>query len=374
VSLLGGQKIALLAVAVATLVRLAATPFLGEEVSFIAGAPAVLLSSFFGGRLAGLTTILFGTGLDLLISGKDGATSLAAAAPRLILWLFSAMAILVVSVELRSALETVRRREKELRELGKRLELVVSELEHRGRNALAIVDALSSDVALSAGSVPEYRLMLSDRLRALSMSYAALTRTSEEALPLCELIDDILRPFGGRVAASGPPCRIAPNASLPLSLALHELATNATKYGALSQPGGRVTLSWSKDGGRLRLIWSEVGGPAPASAVREGFGSQLLRTVFRHVPGGDIQLARAPQGLICDMALRCLAPSPAVGRREGGGAPRPSLATDSGSPPPSRPEAERFRGSQAQARAHLRPVPSPEDRAPDVASHGASEG
>jgi two-component sensor histidine kinase len=87
-------------------------------------------------------------------------------------------------------------------------------------------------------------------------------------------------------------------------LALHELATNAMKYGALSQPGGQVSLFWSiATAHRIRLVWSELGGPPPAATAREGFGSQLLRNAFRQIPGGDIQTAWAPHGMTCEMVL-----------------------------------------------------------------------
>jgi two-component sensor histidine kinase len=305
-SLFGGQAIAVFAVGLAAIARGAASPLLGSDVSFIMAVPAVLLATFFGGRLAGLTAIIAGSGLDLLIASQGGHLAVLKATPRLIVWLSSAAVVMLITVQLRAVLDMLRLRESELLAARDRLELLVHELEHRGRNALAIVQALSHDVARSSTSVAEYSQALDGRLSALALSYKALTRHGSAPVEVGDLVREALKPFGRQIKiCNGPDCRIPAASSLPLSLALHELATNATKYGALSTPSGEVALDWTvKTGGVLDLHWVETGGPKLVAVSPEGFGSKLLRNVFRETPAGAFKALWRPQGMAFDISMQ----------------------------------------------------------------------
>ncbi len=102
-----------------------------------------------------------------------------------------------------------------------------------------------------------------------------------------------------RILPSGPDCEISPRHTLALSLGLHELATNATKYGALSNRVGEVDLRWDVSGGRLTLEWTERGGPPVGTPTSRGFGSRLLERLLGRDLGGEIRIDYHPQGLHC---------------------------------------------------------------------------
>jgi len=308
-SILQGQGIAAVAVGFAALARWAASPLLGTDVSFIMAVPAVLLATFFGGPLAGLTTVIAGSAIDIFIANSGGHAAIVRATPRLVVWLSSAGVVMLITVELRAILEKLRVRETELLAASDRLQLLIHELEHRGKNALTIVQALSNDVARSASSIAEYRRELGGRLVALAHSYEGLTKSASSPVEVAALVRDVLKPFGSQIKiTAGPDCSVAPAASLPLSLALHELATNATKYGALSQPGGEVTIGWTLQHDRdLEVEWRESGGPRPEAITKEGFGSTLLRKVFQAAPGGAFKATWRPEGMMFSLSMQAVA-------------------------------------------------------------------
>lgn len=312
-----GQLVALGAIAAAGLARWAALPLIGADVSFMTAIPAVLLATLMGGRAAGLTTLLAGSALDLSFSIGMGEGSFDRAIPRLVLWLCAAGFIMVVALNLRAALSALRARERDLIAAGERLQLVLHESEHRGRNALSIIRALANDAARSTNSVAEYHRLLVGRLSALSTSYTNLTRHVSEPVDLSELIHDVLALFGKRVQIlDGPPCRMPETACVPLTLALHELATNAIKHGALSKRSGVVIVQWTLlADGLLDLRWNEQGGPRPKAVVTEGSGSQFLRRVFEGLPGGSFKAAPEPKGM--DVQIR-LATAPSEALRDTG--------------------------------------------------------
>ena len=105
-----------------------------------------------------------------------------------------------------------------------------------------------------------------------------------------------------RIESDGPKIFLRPKAALAISMALHELATNAVKYGALSGPHGRVAITWApagENGGRFRLEWREMDGPPVTPPTRRGFGSRLLENGLAYDLGGEVRLAFEPTGLVC---------------------------------------------------------------------------
>ena len=267
-SWLQGQLAAIMAVACAGLLRWTIQPLIGAEASFLIAVPAILLVTLVCGRLAAATALGAGAALDLLFSVGFSGMTFPNALPRFIVWLCSACLVVVVGLGLRGALLSLKARELDLVAAGDQLKLLVHELEHRGRNALAIIQAVSSDTARTAPSVTEYERRLSGRLAALATSYSRLTKASTEQPDLLQLVRDVLAPFSERIRIEpSEACRIRSEASVPMALALHELATNASKYGALSAAGGEVLVSWEVvAGGSIEFHWTENGGPAPAEA------------------------------------------------------------------------------------------------------------
>jgi two-component sensor histidine kinase len=184
--------------------------------------------------------------------------------------------------------------------------LVVEELRHRVKNTLTVVQAIASQSLRGSGDLVAARASFTSRLQALADAHDILTANSWEAADLADILRRTLRPFqdgADRFVLSGPPLRLQPAAALSLGLAVHELATNAVKYGALSTEQGRVRIAWLIDAavhdGLFRLHWREQGGPPVVEPTRAGFGSRLIRGALGGEMQGRVRMAFAPEGLDC---------------------------------------------------------------------------
>ncbi len=170
----------------------------------------------------------------------------------------------------------------ERRRADERQRLLVNELNHRVKNALATVQAIAAQSLRDPRIPPEARTQFLGRLMALARANDVLVARSWTAASLAEIAAQVASPHGDaeRFRFDGPAVSLAPQAATALALGLHELATNAAKYGALSRPEGRVDLTWRLEGEgaerRLRLVWLESGGPAVAPPTVKGFGSRLI--------------------------------------------------------------------------------------------------
>jgi len=176
----------------------------------------------------------------------------------------------------------------EQRRLVEHQTLLVAELSHRVKNVLAVVQGIASQTFARATSLDEFREAFEGRLQALSVAHSLLLRANWRTLPLADLAAAVLAPFSASsVSVEGPALDLGAKQGVAMALILHELATNAAKYGALSPGGGRVDLSWSETGpGRLRLRWSETSLAADPEFRREGFGSRLIRRSVENDLGG----------------------------------------------------------------------------------------
>ena len=191
-----------------------------------------------------------------------------------------------------------------------RQELLMREVDHRAKNALAVVQAV---VRLSqADDMASFREVVEGRIAALARTHDLLSESRWNGLELRNLVEEELRPFtggkggiGGRVEVAGPALRLSPELTQTVALALHELATNAAKYGALKGDGDRLAVSWnSEKPGSLVLDWRETTAqPIAAPAERRGFGSELLSKSIRSQLGGEIAFDWAPDGLKCHLEL-----------------------------------------------------------------------
>jgi PAS domain S-box-containing protein len=178
--------------------------------------------------------------------------------------------------------------------------LMLRELNHRVNNTLATVQALASQTLRDSVG----RTAFEGRLTALSRAHDILTNESWQGAWLRELAIKALAPFDApneRISIGGPPVRLAPKQAVALAMALHELATNAAKYGALSNDQGKVELVWRRaiQRGRpeLHLTWTENGGPAVQRPTRTGFGSRLIGGLAKDV-GGSSNMDFRPGGLV----------------------------------------------------------------------------
>jgi PAS domain S-box-containing protein len=184
--------------------------------------------------------------------------------------------------------------------------LLINELNHRVKNTLATVQAIAFQTLKGDLTLAQARTGFEARLLALSKAHNLLTEQNWERASLERVVRDSLEHFAGgdRFALSGPEIWLAPRAALALALALHELATNAAKYGALSAEHGQVAIDWSDDGGVLRLDWKEQGGPAVAAPTRRGFGSRLIEQGLGGDLGGTARITFEADGLRCTVEAR----------------------------------------------------------------------
>jgi PAS domain S-box-containing protein len=186
--------------------------------------------------------------------------------------------------------------------------VLVAELNHRVKNILAIVQSVAGQTLRTSPSLPAFNKAFSGRIQAVSIAHDILTQTRWIGIGLSELLGTVLAPYGiseGRMTTEGPRVLLQARLVLPLSMVLHELATNASKYGALSVPSGQVTISWRLlgDGHRLELIWLERGGPPVESSGSRGFGTTLIERVVRFDLDGDAEVNFEHDGVRCVLSF-----------------------------------------------------------------------
>lgn len=191
--------------------------------------------------------------------------------------------------------------------------LLLNELNHRINNTLVTVQSLVEQTLRATDADRRLREDLTARLQALSQAHAALMERNWAGAELPDLIARAVAAYRlddeHRFRVEGPMVRLSPQQAVSFSLALHELATNAVKYGALSTPQGRVSLSWNQsidgDGGRhLTFLWAERDGPPVAAPSRRGFGSRLLARSFPEDGAGAVRMEFAPEGLRCTITVK----------------------------------------------------------------------
>jgi PAS domain S-box-containing protein len=190
------------------------------------------------------------------------------------------------------------------REAERRQALMVAELNHRVKNMLAVVAGIAHQTARSASSVEEFSSGFFGRLDALARGHELLTAGEWEGAELGELVQSLLGPYAEgeepHASFSGPPVRLEPRQVLSLSMILHELLTNAAKYGALSKPEGRIAVEWSLEGksqSGVRLVWTESGLSGIRPPRRNGFGLKMIGLSASHELGGTVEPEWREDGL-----------------------------------------------------------------------------
>ncbi|WP_230532160.1 HWE histidine kinase domain-containing protein [Microvirga roseola] len=186
-------------------------------------------------------------------------------------------------------------------------ELLINELNHRVKNTLATVQSIASQTLRNADAMADARAALEARLFALSRAHDVLTRENWEGAGLRDIVTEALAPYchdrENRLHVNGPDLRLSPRMALAIAMALQELATNAVKYGALSNTSGEVRIAWStvQEGNmqRLHLTWIESGGPPVEPPRRRGFGTRLIERSLAHDLGGQVGIAFEPMGVTC---------------------------------------------------------------------------
>ncbi len=183
--------------------------------------------------------------------------------------------------------------------------LLLGELSHRVKNVLAVVQSMATRTLTGGRSLAEAGEILIRRLHALSRAHDMLTTRNWRGAPLRAIVESELVPFAGRTRIEGPDLMIGPRMAQTLALVLHELATNATKHGALSNDDGQVSVAWavlgSGDNARFTFEWRESGGPIVAPPDRKGFGTSLLNIAITGDADGVSPLRFEPGGVVYEI-------------------------------------------------------------------------
>lgn len=293
----------LLLAVLAWAVRLPIEPYLQLQSPYATFFIAIVLGAMWGGRIAGFTALVAGGAIaNIALIEPAGGTHFASTQ----LWALLTYAIVgSVLLVLADRMTHISRRE---RELNRKLQLVRGELQHRIKNFISIAQALSSQTGRTSSNIEEFEGKFSKRLHALAGAQSLIDDPSHSSAGLALLIEQTLAPFqlDDRVElVSAPEIRVGEDVALGLALVLNELATNALKYGALSCPGGKVTLSCDKQGDRVSLLWREENGPRVTEPEHSGFGTRLITAALPR-SAGSVRIDYPPEGVVCRIEFGCM--------------------------------------------------------------------
>lgn len=284
-------------VAAAALARLSLDIITAQTLSFATFYPAVLLAALWGGLGPGILSVVLSTAVgwyafmaprwEFKAPNTDTEISIL---------LFAACAALLVwiAVRYRTTLEQLHVEEE-------RRELLIREMHHRSKNTLAVSQTI---VNQTLKGERELAAKINGRLEALTAANDILVRSEDQTARLLDIIKREVAAYGAeRVHLKGPALRLGSQDTRSLALIIHELATNAAKYGAFSHPAGRIDVSWTFEDPILSLQWRESGGPPVLEPQVTGFGSQLIHGITR-AAGGSVETRFAPEGLQCHITLK----------------------------------------------------------------------
>jgi two-component sensor histidine kinase len=194
----------------------------------------------------------------------------------------------------------------EQKEREGRIRLLMRELTHRSKNLLTVIDVIARQTATHSDGIKDFLTRFRDRLHSLAGSHDQLVQQDWQGAWLRELVLSQLGHYFDRDSAAititGPRVRVQPEAAQHIGLAMHELATNAAKYGALSSPEGRVTIAWDVEQDAsgdvvCHISWIETGGPPVQPPTRRGFGHVVIERTVARALGGSVALDFAPEGV-----------------------------------------------------------------------------
>lgn len=328
--------VTLLALGIATLIWVAATHVMG----FVGAAsfyfPAIFVVTLFAGWEFGAGSVALCVALMwTLAEGRLPVWMLGGGqlplAPIIVFALAGSLEVLIAGF-LRELLREARRAERSLQTLAERQEreagareLVLGEARHRLKNLMAIIEALAKFSGPRPGENPEIDAFLHrflGRLRALGAASGLVLKYGPGVLEANAVVSAVLEPFLSelpqRLRFAGPQLELSEHFGGALALAVHELATNALKYGALSVPSGTVTFRWSAalsdDAEAIEFLWTEEGGPPPKRPEKDGYGHRMIRSVAARETDGRVHIDFLPAGLVCRISY--LRPAEPSGGRE----------------------------------------------------------
>lgn len=193
----------------------------------------------------------------------------------------------------------VKQRTGELEAAIAQQELLAREVDHRARNSLAVIQSIVTMMPPTSGDL--FAKTIEGRIRAMARAHTLMSQARWDGADLQKLVNEELEPYrgGGRVQVHGAAVAIKPTVAQNFALAIHELATNAAKYGALSTPEGRLEVSWTLASDQMAVDWREIGGPRSPAPTRKGFGSKVIDASIKHQLGGDITYDWSSGSLHC---------------------------------------------------------------------------
>lgn len=289
-----------LSAAAATALRWSTTSVLGFGLPFISYFPFLLAASIWGGARGGAIALVLSAAASgwLFFAPGDPARAWATGS-----FVISGGLVVVAGALLAEAVRVSRDRERRLEMTEAQLRTVASELAHRGRNAITVLMSIVSQSIRRAGSLEEAEQVINSRLEALARAQDEIFRAEGKSAPVSALLARNLEPFDLSHFAirCDPAPAVGLDAAGAVSLILHELATNAVKYGALSG-GGRVEIDCQQAGPVTRIVWREVGGPRVESPTAYGFGQRLLTMALAPL-GGRASRRFEPAGVVCEIEI-----------------------------------------------------------------------
>lgn len=219
------------------------------------------------------------------------------------------------------------------------IQTVMAELNHRVKNTLAVVSSIAKQTLAASADMQSFARTFEDRLQSIAKAHGLLTRTEWGGSSLRDIVTSEVEPEAlseGRIIVDGPELTLRPNAALAMQMVVHELATNATKYGALKTSEGRLSISWEVERGSVHIRWLENCPFRIADPEEAGFGTRLIDQTIRYELQGEVKRSFSPAGLNCELTFP-LAQSAVSSRRPGfepgeqprGGSRRVLVAEDS---------------------------------------------
>jgi len=288
--------LALVVFAVAFLLRIALDNVVPDQLPYVSFFPAVVVAAYWCGLVPSVLVLLLsavaGTAWMEPSPGTGAWTTRLTAA--FLFVSFSGVLVYLVH-SLKEARARAERHEAQLA-------LINRELKHRIKNLFSIAASICHQTIRTGRPANEMMEAVNGRIRAIASAQDLLSVTSREGADLSLLIESLVRPLApvpARLKASGPAVALPPKASTPFALILHELSTNALKYGAWSRHGD-VVVDWTVLGEKLHFEWREVDGPAVAPPPRVGLGTVLIKT---GLPSATVEHVLKPHGLECRITL-----------------------------------------------------------------------
>jgi len=282
--------------AAAVLARLLVDYLVPERLPFITFFPAVLVAAYYCGLGPSILVLVLSAIAGTIWSDPTGASPTAFYVASFLLF----VGLSGVNIALVHYLMTTLAR---LRQRDRQLSLINRELKHRIKNLFSIANSICLQTIKPGKSAEEMSTAVTGRIMAIAAAQDLLSATASEGAELPELVAALvttLAPEPSRLKVEGPAMRLPADTTTPFALILHELATNALKYGAWSRDVGLVKLSWTTEGAALNFRWREHDGPVLAPPIREGLGSTLIRN---SLPGATVTHDLKADGLECEISL-----------------------------------------------------------------------